>query len=84
MNLDTAFLGDALNWYFESIFKVTQCHPLHYKTISSLSLDCALFHSYDPVQKGRRLRLPLLSEEIYSKFQVCPLLEPATKIPLTV
>ena len=69
VNLDTAFLGCCINWYFEEIFRVTECHPLYYKTISALSLATALFHSTDPVQKGRLLRLQLLPEHIYEKFK---------------
>ena len=67
--LDSAFLCDAMQFYMEHLFQITNCHPIYYKTISSLALASALFNSTDPVKKGRLLRLHLLPEPIYNKFK---------------
>ena len=68
--LDTAYLCDSLSYYFENIYQTTNLHPIYFRTISALALSSCLLHCVNPIKPHSMLRLPLLSKEIYEKFQV--------------
>ena len=67
--LDTCQMADATAFYMGKLHAVCGLHPLHFLTISSLSLASMLYNCRSPDNRHRRLFLPFLSQEIYEFFE---------------
>ena len=72
IGLDVAFLVDTMNCQLEFLKSLTRLHGVHYRTISSLSVDSLLLNSSDP-ESGKLLKIQMLSERFFNKLE--PLLK---------
>ena len=68
---DSFLLLDCITYHFEQLYNICGIYPSHFTTISSYSLRSALKNTADPVHKYRKIRIPLLSKDVYDVFSEC-------------
>ena len=66
--LDSTFLCDSLNFYFNYIFSVSGLTPICFVTNASFALEAAIFNSRSPFNKSKPLQIEIPSKKIHDIY----------------